>query len=364
MHKLKDFFKKNLFLSIFLFLFASFICVYFVWAYNPGTNIRICTGSVDQPSCYHGAYPTPTLNWYKQSGTSNQQKFQIQIDNNSDYGSPEIDSGTIISTAESYTVSTTGLNFNSLYYWRVRIEDNFGSWTGWAQGADTLFLTAGPCNNSPTASNLSYTSEYCVDPSFYFSWIYSDNDNDNQIRFQMQADNNSNFSSPTVDIDVTGLSNPSPTTNNQTIPISESPDTPGSDQLAYNTNYYWRVKVWDDQGGDSGWVNGTPFSTSLHKWPTINFNWSPECPSKEENVQFNDQSTVYGGASKSSWSWTFEDGSPASSSSQNPANIQFSSFGEKVVTLEVADSDGYTCLGSKNVYINIGLPDWEEILPW
>lgn len=365
MHKIKYFLKKNLFWVLFLSISASFLCVYFVVAFEAGTNITVCTTGVSQPVCYSGAYPTPTLYW-NNSGSSSQQRYQVQIDNNSNYASPEVNSGEVISATQNYTVNVSGLSFDSLYYWRVMVLDNFGSWTNYAQGADTLFMTAGPCNNSPIAGSLSVvTGNYCSNPSYAFSWIYSDSDGDTQSRFILQIDNNSDFSSPSVDRDVSGLSNPSPTTNNQTILVSASPDTPSSDQLAYNnTTYYWRVSVWDSQGASSGWVNGSSFTTSQHRWPAIDFNWSPTGPSTDENVQFNDQSVVYGGSSKSSWSWVFQDGSPLSSSLQNPANIQFTSSGSKAVTLQVTDSSGYTCPGTENVSININLPDWEEILPW
>jgi len=364
MSKIKHLLKKNLFLLLFLFISASFLCVYFVVAYEVGTNITVCTNGVSQPACYSGVYPTPTLYWTN-SGSSSQVRYRVQLDNNSNYASPTVDSGEVVSATQNYTVGSSGLSFDSLYYWRVMVLDNFGSWTSYAQGADTLFITAGACNSSPTASSLSVvTGNYCSSASHYFSWVYSDADSDTESRFMLQVDNNSDFSSPTVNRDYAGLSNPSPTTNNQTVLVSTSPDTPSSDQLAYNTTYYWRASVWDSQAASSGWINGASFTTQTHRYPTIDFDWAPSGPSADEDVQFTDQSTVYGGSSKSSWSWAFQDGSPISSSVQNPVNIQFTSSGSKAVTLQVTDSSGYICPGTENVDINIDLPDWEEILPW
>ncbi len=91
----------------------------------------------------------------------------------------------------------------------------------------------------------------------------------------------------------------------------------------------------------------------------INFSWSPSNPSQNEEIIFTDESTVYGGSSKSAWSWSLIDGNPASSSQQNPTT-QFNSTEEKQVTLQVTDSDGYNCSVSKTVNIQLELPGWKE----
>jgi hypothetical protein len=193
----------------------------------------------------------------------------------------------------------------------ARIDSN-GDWHGWAWSDVVIgwlsFNSADPgaggsaykvivpsiVNQPPTASDLNVAQgDYCVTPAHYFSWTYSDPDGDNQSQFQFQVDDNSDFSSPEVDRTYSGLDNPSPTTNNQTVTVAESP---GPDQIGYNTTYYWRVKVWDDQGNDSGWVEGSSFTTAKHRYPLIDFNWAPQNPSVQEDVLFADQSTVYGGA--------------------------------------------------------------------
>jgi len=168
-----------------------------------------------------------------------------------------------------------------------------------------------------------------------------------------------------VNRDITGRSDPSPATNNQNLLVTTSPDSPDSDRLAYGTTYYWRVSVWDSHAASSGWINGSSFTTSLHQWPSVDFSWAPNEPSANENIQFTDQSTVYGGSSKSSWLWTFPDGTPANSGVQIPI-VRFISSGVKDVILQVTDSDGYSCSKSSNndVVIGEGLPGWEEIPPF
>jgi hypothetical protein len=248
-----------------------------------------------------------------------------------------------------------------------------GDWHGWAWGGEVVGwvsfngadadaggdykVTLGQVNHPPTVSDFEVAKgDYCTAPAHYFSWTYSDPDGDNESRFQFQVDNNSDFSSPEVNRDYDGLSNPSPTTNNQTVVVAVSPT---SDQIAYNTTYYWRVMVYDEEGMDSGWVEGLSFTTEEHQYPSVDFNWSPQEPSEEEDVLFADQSTVYGGAAKSAWSWSFEDGNPNSSAEQNPV-IQFTDSGGKEVVLGVTDSDGYACSKSKIVDVQWSLPDWKE----
>jgi len=129
------------------------------------------------------------------------------------------------------------------------------------------------------------------------------------------------------------------------------------------TRYYWKIRVWDDQGNISNWVQGSYFRTKKHRYPTINFSWSPENPSEDEDVQFTDQSTVYGGASKSAWSWIFTNADPVDSDDQNPI-VKFTTQGNNAVALNVTDSDGYTCPNPKTVGVQESLPWWEEVLPW
>ena len=355
---MRNFLRKKLFLIIWLVIIVvGFSFIYFVLAYNPGTNFTLCTSTVTQPSCYSGSFPTPTLNWTV-TGSSSQNRYWVQIDNNSSFSSPEIDSGEISSTDKFYQVSTAGLSFEKSYYWRVKIRDNFDSWSDWVN-ADTAFTTVSLCNNPPTATNLSVTKgDYCAYPDHYFSWTYSDPDGDDESQFQFQVDDNSDFSSPEVDQTVTGTWSDGDS-NNQTVVVAVSP---GADQISYNTTYYWRVKVWDSGNNDSGWVEGSLFTTEEHRYPLVDFNWSPTEPSQGEDVLFADQSTVYGGSTKSAWSWTFEDGNPASTSQQNPT-IQFTADGSKEVTLGVTDSDNFYCQVSKTVGVQVALPGWQEILP-
>lgn len=370
---MKKFLERHSFLILLIFIVVGgFGFAYYALGYAVGTNFTLCTASATQPACYGTPYPTPTVNWTV-VGTSNQSSYQAQFDQNALFNNVLIDSGEVNSTNKFYQVSqddqvgVVEMRFNQTYYWRVRIRDNFGSLSNWVE-ADSSFKANLSCASDPTINpatmsvSVGSPATYCGGAAHYFAWTYSDTDSSTESRFEFQVDNNSDFNSPEVDRDYTGLSNPSPTVNNQVVTVSESP---GSDQIGYNTTYYWRAKVYDDTGRDSGWVNGSAFTTETHRYPLIGLSWSPQSPSQDEDVLFVDQSTVYGGTTKSNWAWTFEDGAPAVSSSQNPT-VQFASNGAKEVVLGMTDSDGFTCDNSANpgtVNVQFTLPDWREIIP-
>jgi PKD repeat protein len=238
------------------------------------------------------------------------------------------------------------LSCGATYSERVRAWDSGGLVSEWSGSAS---YTTPPLNHAPTAYNLQATQlgDYCaVGPHASFSWNYTDVDGDQENSWQIQVDNNSDFSSPEADSGrVYSTSNAYSTTN-----------------LNYNTNYYWRVRVWDSKDVVSSWISGPSFAPPRHRYPTVNFSWSPTAPSANENILFADQSSVYGGASKASWSWSFQNGAPGTSNQQNPT-IKFTAEGNKQVSLRVTDSDGYACTGYKNVNVNLPLPKWKEITP-
>jgi hypothetical protein len=60
-----------------------------------------------------------------------QSAYQVQIDNNSNFSSPEVDSGKINSSSNSYSPQT-GLNYNTTYYWRVKVWDSRNGESSWS----------------------------------------------------------------------------------------------------------------------------------------------------------------------------------------------------------------------------------------
>ncbi len=251
--------------------------------------------------------------------------------------------------------TSAGLAFVSL-----TVSDDDGGDDSITKQVDFATIEQCPANSPPQASDFSVSQgDYCTTPSHNFSWTYSDPDLDTESKFQFQVDNNSDFSSPEVDRTYDGLSYPSDTINSQVVLVSPTPE---DDKISYNVAYHWRVKVWDSQSNDSGWLAGPDFSTEEHQYPLVDFSWDPQYPAIDETVKFSDDSQTYGGSSVSSRSWTFTDGTPSSSSQKKPQVI-FGSGGEKAVNLIIIDSDGYSCPSEKNVRVGSALPEWQEVEP-
>lgn len=241
---------------------------------------------------------------------------------------------------------------------------------GWAWGSDVVGWVkfgygSGPISgdNPPAANNLSVSKlsdGYCTTPAHYFSWVFND-PGDTQSRFQFQVDDNSDFSSLTVDRDVSNFA------TSQSVLVALNP---AAGQLGYNKTYYWRVKVYDSRGLDSGWVSGPSFSTEKHLYPSPNFSWSPSTPAVDADTSFSDTSVCYDSENRvasclgTARSWTFLDATPATSSA-NPAVIKFNSSGLKSVILRVVDStsEAYSCSVIKSVPVQTSLPKWKEVHP-
>jgi hypothetical protein len=71
-----------------------------------------------------------------------QSSFRIQVDDNSDFSSPVIN--TIQSSSASSFTSPAGVLFlGKTYYWRVAVEDSTGEWSNWSNVAQ--FTTPSNC---------------------------------------------------------------------------------------------------------------------------------------------------------------------------------------------------------------------------
>ena len=83
-----------------------------------------------------------------------QTAYQIKVDNNSDFSSPEVDTGKLNFSSSSYLLDLRRLSYNTTYYWRLKVWDRIGSdISNWIDGPS--FIT--PKHQGPSV-DFSWTS--------------------------------------------------------------------------------------------------------------------------------------------------------------------------------------------------------------
>ena len=265
--------------------------------------------------------------------------------------------------------------------------DEFEGWAwsdmiiGWAsfscnnQGvcgtSDYKVMTNLSLNQSPDKpTGLSETWNHCSlqgTSKVTLSWQYSDPNGDPQDSYQVLIDNNSDFSSLEIDSCNTALSGGVDTCQAGNSSWNYTPIP----SLAWNTTYYWKVKVKDNQGNWSDWSDVDSFLTPSHAYPYPDFSFSPKNPAKEQVIQFCSieegcpfspaNKTVFYGVvpAQRSFSWDFDDG--ATSNLPNPTH-SYLNTGSYQVELTACDEVG-CCSISKPLKVSIPLPEWKEIPP-
>ena len=261
--------------------------------------------------------------------------------------------------------------------------------------SDYKVVTTFSLNAPPKVGNMKVSPDYCHS-SISFSWIYSDPDKAPQTRFQFQLDDNDDFSSQEVIRDYTGLLNPIGTVNSQSVTVVVNPPL---DEINFNTTYYWRVKVYNNKGKDSGWYYGKTttktspgdsFKTVSHGYPNPHFEIDPANKTRplvngKAIFNFNDISICYNNAGpdylcstqpKTGYKWWFNyditihdsadwpspDSTVKGSVSSDPLYTQIGAY---PVSLRICDDLG--CCPYKNsvsVRPATAVPQWQEISPF
>ena len=137
---------------------------------------------------------TPLFEWNE---LSTAWIYQLQVDINSSFSSPVID--TLISTPY-YTPSTSLID--ETYFWRVRAKDSYGNWGEWSSVCIYTINTTQVCD-TPGIPELvrPYKGSLSNDNNPLFEW-HSTN---NAIVYHIQIDVSSNFSYPTIDIETSNI---------------------------------------------------------------------------------------------------------------------------------------------------------------
>ena len=160
----------------------------------------------------------PTFSW---NSSTNAVDYQILVDNNQDFASPEID-GIVVGTGYTSTVSlNAGAN-----YWKVRSRNNLGLWGEWT--SVWSFAVSGPA--VPTL--VSPSNGASLTAPYTFHW----NTTTDAVDYEIIVDNEENFTSPEIDEIVTSTE--------YTYSVS----------LNVGTNY-WKVRARNNVGLWGDWTH-------------------------------------------------------------------------------------------------------------
>jgi len=167
---------------------------------------------------------TVYLDWSNASDSSGIDYYQVIVDNNSNFSSPEF------SATPSSSNDTTSSLADGKYYWKVRAKDNAGIWGSWPS---TRWFRVDDTNPStPTLKSPSNNST-THDQTPYFDW-YDSSDYGSGIDYY-------EFECWDGDISWGDIS----------TTTSSSNYTPSSN-IPFDT-VYWKVRAVDDAGNKSSW---------------------------------------------------------------------------------------------------------------
>ncbi|MCX8015302.1 MAG: hypothetical protein N2748_04710, partial [candidate division WOR-3 bacterium] len=181
--------------------------------------------------------PTPDFDWSDVMGAT---EYHLQVDNDNNFSSPEID---VKITTSNYTPTTPLADGH--YWWRVRSKGQtlWGSWsTPWTFTIDATPPEApalkSPANNAVIATR---TPTFVWGKVTFLGRLFDGDEAvlplDNPgITYRLQVDDDSTFGSPAINI----------TTSDTTYTV------PSGSPLEEKT-YYWRVNATDDAGNTGAW---------------------------------------------------------------------------------------------------------------
>jgi hypothetical protein len=162
------------------------------------------------------------------------------------------------------TPQTLTLN-GATYYWRIRFYDSVstpGAWSSTANFTMDTFSNTPP--NAPSSLYAEGTSNptKVTDVTPEFSAVFTDtNGSDTGIHYEIEVNSNNSFTGTVMwdsgQQSITAITNGARSSD---IPygVVGSPVTLTLD----GSTYYWRMKFWDNNGGESAWSSVAQFTMS------------------------------------------------------------------------------------------------------
>lgn len=106
----------------------------------------------------NGSYTKDNTPYFDWSSVSEAEEYNIQVDNNSSFSSPEIDQ--TISSSSYTPVSSLS---DGTCYWRVKTKNSFGNWGNWSSTRNLIVDTQSPVQGNLSINNgAAYTNSTSV----------------------------------------------------------------------------------------------------------------------------------------------------------------------------------------------------------
>lgn len=158
--------------------------------------------------------------------------------------------------------------------------------------------------------------------------------------------------------------------------------------LDYNTNYYWWIRLYDENDNPTDWYqyttnsaadtdanidgNAETFTTYAHEFPSPYFTWTPYDVLVGTSTYFVSDAYFYSDAqpgtpqactgSDCAYLWeTTDPYAVISRATNSTTTIIFNRATGTTVSLRVTDTDNFVCSTSTLIQINYGLPIWHEV---
>ena len=201
--------------------------------------------------------------------------------------------------------------------------------------SDTVEITVDPNNASIT--DLVVSDNYCaLNPSLSFNWKFNGNSvGDIQKSYQLVVSEDPS------------LSNPIPVTSNNVLIGA---------LIKYNTQYYWKIIV-TDQNGETFESDVQPYKTKASH-PYADFSFSYTYKEGIKVYKFTDLSKPTQDIISRNWNF----GDNSTSKALEPEH-KYAVNGKYSVTLTVADTNGNTCSKTKSLDYQRTIR-YEEVIPW
>lgn len=211
-----------------------------------------------------------------------------------------------------------------------------------------------------------------------------------QTAYEVVVNTSNSFSTSTGNYVCWSKKQYSTIANSFTLPTAIPSAIPTCANLQHNEKYYWWVRLYDENDAPTQWYqydsnsaadtdqnsdgNAYTFSTYKHEFPSPYFTWNPAEVLVSATTTFTNTSQYYtnvgpttpspncvGPNCAATWSTTDIGAFISAPNSQTSTNITFLQATGTVVTLQIRDSELYTCSTSTTLLINYGLPIWREV---